>query len=83
LNLLESTGCIITIDAMGTQTVIAKQIIYKGANYVLCLKANHPTLHQQVKTWFDSAKAIGFKGIEHSYDQRVEAGHHRSENRQV
>jgi predicted transposase YbfD/YdcC len=83
LNLLDMTGCIITIDAMGTQTAIAKQIIDKGADYILCLKANHPTLHNQVKTWFESAKAIGFKEIEYSYEQRVEAGHHRRENRQV
>jgi len=83
LNLLDITGCIITIDAMGTQTAIAEQIINKGADYVLCLKANHPTLHQQIKTWFDAAKAIGFKGIEYTYEQRVEAGHHRRENRQV
>lgn len=66
-----------------TQTEIAKQIIEKGADYVLCLKANHPTLWNTVKTWFESSLAKGFKGIEHSHDQRVEAGHHRSENRQV
>jgi predicted transposase YbfD/YdcC len=83
LNLLDLTGCIITIDAMGTQTEIAGQIIDKGADYVLCLKANHPTLYSQVKTWFDNQAARGFKEIEHTYDQRVEAGHHRKENRQI
>ena len=46
------------------------------------LLANSPTLHQQIKIWFDSAKAIGFKGIEYSYEQRVETGHNRKENRQ-
>jgi len=44
LNLLDINGCVITIDAMGTQQEIAKQIVAKGADYVLCLKANHPTL---------------------------------------
>ena len=83
LNLLDITGCIITIDAMGTQTAVAEQIVNKGADYVLCLKANHPTLHNQVRTWFENAMAKGFQGIEHSYEQRVEAGHHRKENRQV
>ena len=82
LNLLDITGCIITIDAMVTQTAIARQIIARGADYVLCLKANHPTLHSLVKTWFENAFAKDFKGIEHSYAQRVEAGHHRRENRQ-
>ena len=83
LELLDITGCIITIDAMGTQTEIATQIVGKGADYILSLKANHPTLSAEVKAWFDAAQAIGFEGIEHSYDQRVEAGHHRREMRQV
>jgi predicted transposase YbfD/YdcC len=44
LELLDITGCIITIDAMGTQTAIAKQIVAQGADYVLSLKAasSHP-----------------------------------------
>jgi len=49
----------------------------------LSLKANHPTLYRQVKGWFETAQANDFAGIESSYDQRIEAGHHRQENRQV
>jgi predicted transposase YbfD/YdcC len=41
LELLDIAGAIITIDAMGTQTEIAKKIIDKKADYVLALKANH------------------------------------------
>jgi predicted transposase YbfD/YdcC len=41
LELLDLTGCVVTIDAMGTQTEIAQQIIDNKANYVLALKANH------------------------------------------
>jgi len=41
LELLDLAGCIITIDAMGTQTAIATQIYNAKANYVLALKANH------------------------------------------
>lgn len=83
LKLLDIQGCIITIDAMGTQTEIAKQIVAQGADYVLCLKANHPTLWHEVKTWFESAQSQDFEGIEHSYNARVETGHHRREIRQV
>jgi predicted transposase YbfD/YdcC len=83
LKLLDITGCIITIDAMGTQTEIAQQIVDKGADYVLCLKANHPTLWNQVRIWFEQAQLRCFKGIEHRYDPRVEAGHHRREIRKV
>lgn len=44
---------------MGTQTEIAKQIVAKGADYVLSLKANHPTLYAQVKEWFEIAHSQG------------------------
>ena len=83
LKLLDISGCIITIDAMGTQTEIAQAIVDKGGDYVLSLKANHPTLYGQVKGWFETAQAKDFAGIESSYDQRIEAGHQRQEKRQV
>lgn len=83
LELLDLAGCIITIDAMGCQTVIARQIYQAKADYVLTLKANHPTLYAQVKTWFEKAQAQGFEGIEVSTDARTESGHHRIEKRQV
>lgn len=83
LELLDLAGCIITIDAMGTQTAIATQIYKASADYVLALKANYPTLHRQVKDWFEQAIAQRFEGITNSYDQRVEKGHHRTEKRQV
>ncbi len=44
LSTLEISGCIVTIDAMGTQRQIARQIIDQGGDYVLALKSNHPTL---------------------------------------
>ena len=53
LELIDVTGAIITMDAMGTQTEIIKQIVQKKANYVVCLKSNHPTLYNQVKSWFE------------------------------
>jgi predicted transposase YbfD/YdcC len=83
LKLLDISGCIITIDAMGTQTEIAKAIVNQGGDYVLSLKANHPTLYGQVKSWFETAQSNDFAAIEYRYDQRIEAGHHRQENRQV
>jgi len=83
LELLDIRGSIITLDAMGTQVEIARQIQAQGGDYLLCLKANHPTLHGQVKAWFEQAHATQFEGLEHSYHQRVEAAHHRREHRQV
>lgn len=83
LELLDITGSIITIDAMGTQTEIAKKIIDKKGDYVLALKANHPTLYNQVQEWFEKASTQQFQGIDVSYEKRVEKGHHRREIRQV
>lgn len=64
LELLDITGSIITIDAMGTQTEIAKKIIDKKGDYVLALKANHRTLYNQVQEWFEKADAQQFQGID-------------------
>ncbi|MBD0386573.1 MAG: ISAs1 family transposase [Nostoc sp. C3-bin3] len=83
LEMLDISGCIITIDAMGTQKSIAKKIIEADADYILSLKDNHPTLHQQVKNWFEIAQSLGFKDVDVNISQRIEKGHHRIENRQV
>ena len=48
LRLVDIRGAIITIDAMGTQTAIASQIVEAGADYVLALKGNQGTLHDAV-----------------------------------
>src|SRR5207248_11079457 len=48
LRLVDIRGTIITIDAMGTQKAIAAQIVDGGADFVLALKGNQETLHQQV-----------------------------------
>ena len=58
-------------------------MIGHGADYVLCLKANHPTLWAEVTAWFKQAEASNFAALEHSYGARVESGHHRREHRQV
>ena len=66
LELIDISGAIITIDAMGTQTEIVRLIRQKKADYVLALKSNHPTLYNQVKNWFETAKNQEFRGIEMS-----------------
>jgi len=45
LALLELKGCIVTLDAMGCQREIAKQIIDRDGDYVLGLKGNQGSLH--------------------------------------
>lgn len=52
LDMINVSGSIITIDAMGCQQDIAKKIVEKGADYVLSLKENQPTLFQEVDDIF-------------------------------
>ncbi|MHC5718520.1 MAG: ISAs1 family transposase [Nostoc sp.] len=66
-----------------SQKSIAEKIIAGNADYILSLKDNHPTLHQQLKNWFETAQSLGFKGVDVSISQRVEKAHHRIENRKV
>lgn len=54
LKMLELKGCIVTIDAMGTQTDIAETIIEAGADYVLAVKENQPLLHQDIELFFST-----------------------------
>ncbi len=55
LRVLELSGCIVTIDAMGCQKKIAREIIEADADYVLALKGNQETVHQEVKAFLDAA----------------------------
>ncbi len=57
LRVLELAGCIVTIDAMGCQKKIAREIIDADADYLLALKGNHEAVHQEVKTFLDDALA--------------------------
>lgn len=57
LRALELAGCIVTVDAMGTQKKIAKEIKEADADYVLALKGNHETVHEEVKSFLDATVA--------------------------
>lgn len=59
LRVLELSGCIVTIDAMGCQKKIAKEIIEADADYVLALKGNQETVHEEVKSFLDGLLAEG------------------------
>src|SRR5512143_2475220 len=54
LAMLELNGAVVSIDAIGCQKPIAHQIVEAGADYVLALKDNHPTLHEEVRVYLDT-----------------------------
>jgi predicted transposase YbfD/YdcC len=83
LKLLALKGCIVTIDAIGCQTEIARQIIEQGGDYVLALKANQPRLHAHAVDWFNHAMQTDFRFIDdHDYAKTVNKGHGRIEIRE-
>jgi predicted transposase YbfD/YdcC len=81
LKLVHIEGAIITIDAMGTQTAIAKQIVDGKADYVLALKGNQGTLHQAAIDYVDEQLANDFAGVDAQQHITREKGHGREETR--
>src|SRR5665213_1192418 len=57
LEMLSLKGTIVTTDALNCQRAIAQQIIDQGGDYVLALKANQGTLHDDVRTYLDDPAA--------------------------
>jgi hypothetical protein len=55
LELLDLEGATVTIDAMGCQQAIARQIVDQGGNYLLAVKENQPILHDEIKLFLDDA----------------------------
>jgi predicted transposase YbfD/YdcC len=53
LDLLDISGCIVTIDAMGCQKAITEQIVEKGADFVIGVKDNQPNLRKAIETTFE------------------------------
>ncbi len=74
LNSLLIKGCIVTIDAMGCQTKIAKKIIKKKADYILAVKENQKDLFEDIK---DSFRVIPPNDI----SEELDYGHGRIETR--
>lgn len=81
LQLLDVKGCIVTLDAMGCQRDLAKQIRAGGADYVLALKGNQGSLHGEVREFFEDARRNDFRDLEFDYHETVEKGHGREEIR--
>ena len=79
LRLVDITGAIITIDAMGTQKAIAEQIVAGGADYVLALKGNQEMLHQAVIDHIDEQLEGDLADAQEHVT--TETGHGREETR--
>ncbi len=83
LEMLDIKGCIVTIDAMGTQTEIADAIIKKEADYILALKENHPNLYEDTRLFFEeySKRPDVIKSVKY-HAVTNDKGHGRIEKRE-
>lgn len=83
LDVLALAGRVVTIDAMGCQTAIARAIHAKGGDYVLSLKGNQTRLHDDIRTFFADAEAHAFAGTPHTTAETVDGDHGRIEVRRA
>jgi len=82
LKILAISGCIITVDAIGTQTNIAKTVIEAGADYVLSVKENQGHLYEDISTLFAVDQAQNFKYASFDYEKTTNKGHGRMDIRE-
>ena len=80
LQMLEISGSVVTIDAMGCQTAIAETIVNGGADYVLAAKDNQPTLCAGITAHFLDHMEDDFARIKVSRHETTERGHGRDEH---
>lgn len=81
IKVLELSGCIVTIDAIGCQKEIVKLISQQNADYVITLKKNQGNLYDEVEQLFKAEIGKGFQDFQHSTYKTEEHGHGRHEIR--
>jgi len=81
LQMLDLSGCLVTIDAMGCQTEIAQAIVDAGGDYVLAVKGNQPTLHDGIADFFVDHLEDDFARVKVSRHHTQEKAHGRQTTR--
>jgi len=81
LELIDVSGALVTIDAMGCQKEIAQKIVDNGADYVLAVKENQPKLHEALTEFFEEQLENDFAGSKCRMRTTKDKGHGRKEQR--
>jgi predicted transposase YbfD/YdcC len=81
LEILDVSGCLDTIDAMGRQREIAQKIVDAKADYVLEVKDNQPRLHGAIHDFFSGHLEDGLQNVPHRRNETHEQGHGRRDDR--
>ena len=82
LDMMAIEGAVVTIDAMGCQRAIAQKIKDKKADYIIALKGNQGTLHEDVKLFAAEQKARDFKDATVTRHETLDGEHGRIETRE-
>ena len=82
LRLLDVSGCIVSIDAMGCQKEIAQTILDRGADYLLAVKENQGRLYEDIRDLFEGAEEADYEGVPYNYATTLNKGHGRIERRE-
>lgn len=82
LSLINVKKSIVSIDAMGCQKKIVEKIVEQKGDYAIALKANHPTINNEVIKYFDKEILSEFEGANVGYTMKKEKGHGRIEKRE-
>lgn len=83
LAMLDLQGAVVTVDAMHCQKKTAEQIVDQGGDYLMQVKENQQTLHEEVKLFFDEAIQGGWAHTGHAFHETVEKDHGRIETRRL
>lgn len=81
LAMLDLGGAVVTADAMHCQKKTARQIVDQGGDYLLQVKGNQETLHEELKLFFDDAMEHDFEDMRYAYAESVDGDHGRVETR--
>ena len=81
LKILELSGCLVTIDAMGCQVTIAQAIVDAGADYVLAVKGNQKSLHNSIARYFKDHESDEFARVKVKRHGTQQRAHGREETR--
>ena len=80
---LDLSGCIVTVDALNTQTAIAQQIVEAQADYMMAVKGNQGTLYEDIQQLFEGFDDAMYQHVDFDTAQWRHQGHGRDEYRQV
>lgn len=83
LDMIHVKDCLISIDAIGCQTDIAKKIVELEGDYLFSLKGNQGTLKNDVEHFFNDLIGMKWEGFDYEYIESLEKGHGRIDSRKV